>query len=217
MKDSGPFSVLQVLACAIITWVLDRSGSMSAPLGSESNETKADGVRRGVEAGREYLRTVKSGCQPLIGYVTFNETVTTYSPVIPEDAPCPDIAPGGLTHLGTAIHAALDMTESAMQEASASGVPVKRPTIAVASDGLSAGEDPVVLTRAQERLEAAKQDWNLNAIAIVVTDEDEAMMRSLGFTEVHIARQISDWERIFRLVSIGSVRGGRDRQRPFNS
>ena len=156
--------------CACIL-LLDISGSMQgAPIKAlnQGLQTFKD------ELGKDPLARKRAE----VAIVTFDSHVETIQDFVTADrfAP-PALDARGLTHMGTAIHQALDMIQSRKAQYRANGVAYYRPWAFMITDGEPQGEPDEIVEQAAQRLKVDEADKHVAFFAVGV---EKANMQRLS-------------------------------------
>ena len=134
--------------------LLDTSGSMQGAPIAALNE----GLRQfQANLGQDALASRRVE----VAVVTFNSEVKIAADFITADQfDAPVLTAQGMTHMGGAIHRALDMLQSRKAQYRANGVAYYRPWVFLITDGAPQGEPDEVIAQAAQRIrddEAAKR------------------------------------------------------------
>jgi uncharacterized protein YegL len=139
-----------------------------------------------IDALNEGLRTFKDDLiknslasrRVEVAVVTFNCDVDVVQDfVTAEDFEPPTLTAQGLTHIGAAIHKALDITQTRKAQYRANGVAYYRPWVFMITDGEPQGEPEGVVEQVTQRL---KDDEANKRIAFFTVGVENANMASLS-------------------------------------
>ena len=151
--------------------VLDTSGSMQgAPINAlnEGLRTfKDDLIKNSLASRRVEVAVVTLDCD--INVVQDFVTAEEFEP--------PTLTAQGLTHIGAAIHKALDITQTRKAQYRANGVAYYRPWIFMITDGEPQGEQEGVVEQVAQRL---KDDEANKRVAFFTVGVENANMTSLS-------------------------------------
>ena len=142
--------------------VLDTSGSMQGPPITALNEGlrafKMDLVKDSLASRRVELAVV-----------TFDSEVRVVQDFVTADQfDPPTLAATGFTHMGSAIHKALDMIQSRKAEYRANGVAYYRPWVFLITDGEPQGEAEQIVQTATQRIKDDEQNKRVAFFAVGV-------------------------------------------------
>jgi uncharacterized protein YegL len=156
--------------------LLDRSGSMAGPPMAALNE----GLRTfQADLNRDDLARKRVE----IAIVTFDDRAEILQDFVTADAfEAPTLEPGGMTHMGAAIHAALDAIEERKRQYRANGVAYYRPWVFLITDG-APSDEPGTVEKAARRIRAAEEAKSLAFFAVGVEDADMGKLRELTVRE----------------------------------
>ena len=151
--------------------LLDTSGSMQgAPINAlnEGLRTFKDDLIKNSLASRRVE----------VAVVTFDCDINVVQDfVTAEDFDPPTLTAQGLTHIGAAIHKALDITQTRKAQYRANGVAYYRPWIFMITDGEPQGEQEGVVEQVAQRL---KDDEANKRVAFFTVGVENANMTSLS-------------------------------------
>lgn len=151
--------------------LLDDSGSMQGAPITALNE----GLRVFKE---ELLRDPLASRRVELAVVTFDSDVTVLQDFVTADQLLlPPLTAQGLTHMGSAMHKALDMVQARKAEYRANGVAYYRPWVFMLTDGQPEGEADVVVQQAAQRL---KDDEGQKRVAFFAVGVEGANMTRLS-------------------------------------
>jgi hypothetical protein len=126
--------------------LLDTSGSMQV--------ASLEALNQGLRTFRDDLaRDTLAARRVEVAIVTFNSTVTVVQDFVTADQlEPPTLKADGLTHMGSAMHKALDMIQARKAQYRAHGVVYYRPWVFMITDGAPQGEADTIVERATQRL-----------------------------------------------------------------
>lgn len=146
--------------------LLDISGSMKgAPL---------DALQTGLEAFKNELdRDALASRRVEVAVITFNNEVTVAQDFITVDQfTPPPLKAQGLTHMGSAIHKALDMLQARKAQYRANGIAYYRPWVFLITDGAPQGETEQIIEQATQRIQADEAARRVAFFAVGVENAD---------------------------------------------
>lgn len=151
--------------------LLDTSGSMQGAAINALNEGlrtfKDDLIKNSLASRRVEVAVVTFDCD--INVVQDFVTAEEFDP--------PTLTAQGLTHIGAAIHKALDITQTRKAQYRANGVAYYRPWIFMITDGEPQGEQEGVVEQVAQRL---KDDEANKRVAFFTVGVENANMTSLS-------------------------------------
>jgi uncharacterized protein YegL len=113
-----------------------------------------------------------------IAVVAFDSDVRVLQDFVTADQFAPlELTAQGLTHMGTAIHQALDLLQARKEQYRSNGVAYYRPWVFMITDGEPQGEPDDVVERAVQRL---KDDEAQKRVAFFAVGVEQANMARLG-------------------------------------
>jgi len=151
--------------------LLDTSGSMQgAPI---------EALNEGLRAFQaDLLKDPLASRRVEVAIVTFDTEVRLVQDFVTADHfQPPTLTAQGMTHMGGAIHKALDMIEARKAQYRASGVAYYRPWVFMITDGEPQGEPEEIVARAAERV---RQDEANKRVAFFAVGVEGANMERLG-------------------------------------
>lgn len=158
-------------ACVLL---LDSSGSMSGEPVRELNKGLA-AFKADLAADAVAKRRVE------IAVVTFGGAVKVVQDfVIAEEFQPPQLTAAGLTPMGGAILAGLDLLEVRKAQYKSNGVPYHRPWVFLITDGAPEGEPPYLIGQAAERVEADENAGRIAFFAVGVEDADMDQLATIA-------------------------------------
>jgi uncharacterized protein YegL len=153
--------------------LLDTSGSMQGASLSALNQglhTFRDDLARDSLAARRVE----------VAIVTFDSTVTVVQDFVTADQfEPPTLTAQGMTHMGSAIHKALDMIQARKAQYRAHGVVYYRPWVFMITDGAPQGEADSIVERATQRLQEDENQKRVAFFAVGVEDADMTRLRQI--------------------------------------
>ena len=170
LEDAVEFAENPEPRCPCVL-LLDTSGSMKGdPL---------DAMLQGLEAFRFDLAVDPLAARRVeVAVVTFDSQVRVVHDFTPPDRfEVPPLTAEGLTHMGGAIHRALEMVEERKARYRQYGVAYYRPWIFMVTDGEPQGETPDVVQRAAMRIREAEAR---KAVAFFAVGVENANLQTLA-------------------------------------
>jgi uncharacterized protein YegL len=141
-----------------------------------------------IAALNEGLRTFKETLtqDPLaarrveVAVVTFDSEVKVVQDFITADQfEPPALTAQGLTHMGAAIHKALEMVQARKTQYRANGVAYYRPWVFMITDGAPQGETDFVIEQARQRIQAEEASKHVAFFAVGVEGADMTRLTQL--------------------------------------
>lgn len=151
--------------------LLDISGSMrGAPI---------DALQAGLQAFKDELgRDALAARRVEVAIVTFNSDVEVVQDFVTVDNfNPPQLKAQGMTHMGSAIHKALDILQARKAQYRANGVVYYRPWIFLITDGAPQGEAESIIDEAAKRV---SEDEAARKVAFFAVGVEGADMARLG-------------------------------------
>lgn len=151
--------------------LLDTSGSMDGEPIAALNE--------GLRAFKDDLiKDPLASRRVEVAIVSFNTNVEVVQDFVTADQfQPPTLTATGMTHMGTAIHRALDLIQARKQQYKANGIAYYRPWVFLITDGKPEGEAPEIVERAAQRI---KKDEDNKRVAFFAVGVEGADMARLG-------------------------------------
>ena len=142
--------------------LLDTSGSMGGD--------KLDRLNEGLRLFQEQLTKDALAAQRVeVAVVEFNSEVTVLQDFVTADNFAPPVLTAkGLTHIGTAIHTALDMVQARKQLYKQNGIQYYRPWVFLVTDGEPQGEADSIVEQATQRLKVEEDAKRVAFFAVGV-------------------------------------------------
>jgi len=153
--------------------LVDTSGSMQGP--------KIDALNEGLQAFKKDLAGDKlAALRVEIAVIGFDNEIKVHQDFATVDRfnPPPLVA-GGLTHMGSGVLKALEMTESRKALYNANGVKYYRPWIFLITDGEPQGEDDHVFEEAARRVHEAENNKRVAFFGVGVEGANLAKLARL--------------------------------------
>lgn len=140
---------------------------------------KIDALNQGLKAFCDDLAKDSLAARRVeVAVVTFDSDVTVVQDFVTADQfQAPTLKADGLTHMGGAIHKALDMVQARKAQYKTNGVSWYRPWIFLVTDGEPQGEPDSVIQQAIQRI---KEDENSKRVAFFAVGVAGANMARLG-------------------------------------
>ena len=151
--------------------LLDTSGSMQgAPI---------EALNQGLRSFQEDLQHDTLAVKRVeVAVVTFNTEVSVVQDFVTVDQfQPPTLTAQGLTYMGSAIHAALDLIQTRKAQYRAQGIDYYRPWVFMITDGEPQGESDEIVAQATQRLKADEANKHVAFFAVGV---ESANMARLG-------------------------------------
>ena len=191
LEEAVEFAENQEPRCPCIL-LLDTSGSMQGAAITALNE--------GLRAFQQDLaKDSLASLRVEVAVVTFDSSVTVAQDWLTADRFQPSTLPArGATHMGAAIHKALDMVGDRKAIYRANGVAYYRPWVFLITDGEPQGESQEVVERAAERIREEEQSRrlaffavgveraNMTRLAEIVTARAPVKLNGLNFTDLFL-------------------------------
>ncbi|MCX6358881.1 MAG: VWA domain-containing protein [Armatimonadetes bacterium] len=157
--------------------LLDTSGSMAGD--------KINALNEGLKAFKDHLsKDTLAGRRVEVAVVTFNthvEVVTDFTTV--EEFVPPTLTASGLTHMGSAIHKALDMVQERKATYKQYGVSYYRPWVFMITDGQPEGEPEGVMAQAATRIHGDEQGKRVAFFAVGVEGANMQRLSEVAFRQ----------------------------------
>lgn len=170
LEDAVEFAENPEPRCPCVL-LLDTSGSMEGE--------RLEAMHAGLEAFKFDLAVDPLAARRVeVAVVSFNERVEVVQPFITPDLFEPPLLKAqGPTHMGAAIHTALDLVERRKAVYRSHDVAYYRPWIFMITDGQPEGEDPAEVERAAQRL---RDDEERKRVAFFAVGVEGANLKRLG-------------------------------------
>ncbi|HEV2474722.1 MAG TPA: VWA domain-containing protein [Chthonomonadales bacterium] len=154
--------------------LLDTSGSMEGPAIAALNE----GLRLFKE---ELVKDPLSSRRVEVAVVEFNSSVRVLEEftTVDEFEP-PLLAAHGTTHMGTAIHKALDLLQARKAQYRAAGIAYYRPWLFLITDGAPQGEPEEIVASASTRVREEEASRRIAFFAVGVEEADMQRLASIA-------------------------------------
>ena len=151
--------------------LLDTSGSMKgAPIGALN-----EGLR---SFKSDLIKDALASKRVEVAVVTFNSNVTVVQDFVTADQFDPPVLTAqGYTHMGAAIHQALDMVQARKEQYRVNGIVYCRPWVFMITDGEPQGEPDDVVALAADRI---GDDEESKRVAFFAVGVENANMTRLG-------------------------------------
>jgi uncharacterized protein YegL len=115
-----------------------------------------------------------------VAVVTFDSEVKVVQDFITADQfEPPALTAQGLTHMGAAIHKALEMVQARKTQYRANGVAYYRPWVFMITDGAPQGESDFVIEQARQRIQAEEASKHVAFFAVGVEGADMTRLTQL--------------------------------------
>jgi uncharacterized protein YegL len=115
-----------------------------------------------------------------VAVVTFDSEVNVAQDFITADQfEPPALTAQGLTHMGAAIHKALEMVQARKTQYRANGVAYYRPWVFMITDGTPQGEPDFVVEQARQRIQAEEASKHVAFFAVGVEGADMTRLTQL--------------------------------------
>ncbi len=146
--------------------LLDTSGSMQGEPIRALNE--------GLKTFRETLAKDPLASRRVeVAVISFNNEVRVVQDFVTVDQfEPPTLTAMGLTHMGSAVHKALDLLNARKAQYRQNGVAYYRPWVFLITDGAPQGEDDSIVTQAAQRLSDDEQSKRVAFFAVGVENAD---------------------------------------------
>jgi uncharacterized protein YegL len=191
LEEAVEFAENQEPRCPCVL-LLDTSGSMHGAAITALNE--------GLRAFQQDLaKDALASLRVEVAIVTFDSSVTVAQDWVTADRFQPPSLPArGATHMGAAIHKALDMLGERKASYRANGVAYYRPWVFLITDGEPQGESAEVVERAAQRIREEEQSRrlaffavgveraNMTRLAEIVTVRPPIKLQGLKFTDLFL-------------------------------
>ncbi|MBV9389002.1 MAG: VWA domain-containing protein [Chroococcidiopsidaceae cyanobacterium CP_BM_ER_R8_30] len=144
--------------------LLDASGSM--------NGAPIDALNAGLHTFKEELNRDDIAKKRVeVAIVSFNSEVEVVQDFVTADQfDPPTLVAGGLTHMGSGIHKALDLVQDRKAQYRNNGVAYYRPWVFLITDGEPQGESDNVVEAAAQRLQQEEESQRVAFFAVGVED-----------------------------------------------
>ncbi len=172
LEDAVEFAENPEPRCPCVL-LLDTSGSMQgAPIAA---------LNLGLRTFQEDIaRDPLASRRVEVAIVTFNSEIEVAQDFITADQfEAPLLTAQGLTHMGSAIHKALDLLQARKAEYRANGVAYYRPWIFMITDGAPQGEPEDVVEQAARRIEEDERNKRVAFFAVGVEKADMARLQTI--------------------------------------
>jgi uncharacterized protein YegL len=154
--------------------LLDTSGSMDGP--------PLHALREGLDAFRYDLLLDPVAVRRVeVAVVTFDSTVQLMQDFVAPDAFVPPVLVAkGLTHMGAAIHAALDLIEDRKATYRTHDIAYYRPWIFLITDGAPQGEPAQIVREASRRIRQEEEERRVVFFTVGVEGADLRRLRQIS-------------------------------------
>jgi uncharacterized protein YegL len=154
--------------------LLDTSGSMNGPA--------LDALNRGLQSFKQDIgKDALASRRVEVAVVTFNNAVEVAQDFVTADQFVPpQLTARGMTHMGAAIHKALDMIAARKSQYRANGVAYYRPWVFLITDGAPQGEADDVVETAARRIKADEDAKRVAFFAVGVENADMARLAQIA-------------------------------------
>jgi uncharacterized protein YegL len=165
LEDAVEFAVNPEPRCPCVL-LLDTSGSMQG--------ASLAALNQGLRTFRDDLaRDSLAARRVEVAIVTFDSTVTVVQDFVTADQfEPPTLTAQGMTHMGSAIHKALDMIQARKAQYNAHSVAYYRPWVFMITDGAPQGEADTIVERAAQRLQDDETHKRVAFFAVGVENAD---------------------------------------------
>ena len=173
LEESVEFAENPEPRCPCIL-LLDTSGSMNgAPLTA---------LNEGLRQFQENLsRDPLASRRVEVAVVTFNSEVKVAQDFITADQfEPPTLTAQGMTHIGSAIHRALDLLQARKAQYRTNGVAYYRPWLFLITDGAPQGEPDEIIEQAIQRIQADEAAKKVAFFAVGVENADMAKLAAIS-------------------------------------
>ncbi len=154
--------------------LLDTSGSMQGGAISALNAGLAH-FKENLEGDSLASRRVE------VAVVTFNTDVSIVQDFVTVDMfEPPTLAAQGMTHIGAAIHRALDLLQARKSQYRNNGIAYYRPWVFLITDGEPQGEEEQVVQAAAQRIAEEEQKKRVAFFAVGVGDADMGRLAQIS-------------------------------------
>ena len=172
LEDAVEFAENPEPRCPCVL-LLDTSGSMQgAPVAALN-----DGLRTFKE---NLTRDSLAARRVEVAVITFDSEVNVVQDFITADQfEPPELTAQGLTHMGAAIHKALDLIQARKTQYRANGVAYYRPWVFMITDGAPQGEPDGVIEQATQRIKADEASKHVAFFAVGVEGADMTRLTQL--------------------------------------
>ncbi len=154
--------------------LLDTSGSMNGPA--------LDALNAGLQTFKTDLAKDPLASRRVeIALITFNSAVTVVQDFVTADQFDPPVlTAGGMTHMGGAIHTALDIIAIRKAQYRSNGIAYYRPWVFLITDGAPQGEAADIVDRAAERVRTDEQAKRVAFFAVGVENADMSRLAQIA-------------------------------------
>lgn len=154
--------------------LLDTSGSMQGGAISALNAGLAQ-FKENLEGDSLASRRVE------VAVVTFNTDVSIVQDFVTVDMfEPPTLTAQGMTHIGAAIHRALDLLQARKSQYRNNGIAYYRPWVFLITDGAPQGEEEMVVQAAAQRIAEEEQNKRVAFFAVGVGDADMGRLAQIS-------------------------------------
>ena len=146
--------------------LLDTSGSMQGPA--------LDALNQGLQAFRDDLIKDSLAARRVeVAIVTFNNDIRIEQDFVTADQfEPPTLSAQGMTHMGSAIHKALDILQARKTQYRTNGIAYYRPWVFLITDGAPQGEADDVVDKAAQRIRDEETQKHVAFFAVGVENAD---------------------------------------------
>ncbi len=154
--------------------LLDTSGSMNGPA--------LDALNEGLKSFKnDLVKDPLASRRVEVAVVTFDNEVRVVQDFVTVDQfDPPGLTAGGMTHMGAAIHKALDMVAARKQQYRSNGVAYYRPWVFLITDGAPQGEPDDVVEQAAQRVKSDEAGRKVALFAVGVENADMNRLAQLA-------------------------------------
>lgn len=154
--------------------LLDTSGSMHG--------AALDALNEGLHAFRDNLcRDPLASRRVEVAIITFDSEVRVAQDFVTGDLfEPPPLKAGGMTHMGSAIHKALDLVQARKTQYRSSGVAYYRPWVFLITDGAPQGEPENVMEDAARRIADDERNKRVAFFAVGVENADMEKLATIS-------------------------------------
>lgn len=153
--------------------LLDTSGSMQG--------AALDALNQGLQAFRDDLIKDSLAARRVeVAIVTFNNDIKIEQDFVTADQfEPPTLSAQGMTHMGSAIHKALDILQARKTQYRTNGIAYYRPWVFLITDGAPQGEADDVVNKAAQRIRDEETQKHVAFFAVGVENADLARLSEI--------------------------------------
>ncbi|HJQ23819.1 MAG TPA: VWA domain-containing protein [Blastocatellia bacterium] len=154
--------------------LLDVSGSM--------NGERIAALNQGLQTFKNDLVTNSLAARRVeVAIVTFDSKVEVVQDFVTADQfNPPTLGTGGLTHMGAAIHAGLDLLQQRKSQYRTNGVAYYRPWVFLITDGEPQGESEEIVRQAAQRIRDEEQNKRVAFFAVGVENANMSRLQEIA-------------------------------------